>query len=678
MFTRASLVIALSFCSVTVANAQAADDHALSKLERSVDASIKPGDDFFAYANGDWLKATELPSGAKRFGVRDQINEITRQQVATLLEDAKTASPGSTARKVADFRAAFLNETAIESKGLAPIKATLDKIDRVQDKASLTRLLGSMMPADVDPLNWGIYKSSHVLGLSVEPSIHAERTYVAFLVQGGLGLPDRENYLSADSSMQSLRTRYQAYIARMLELAGFVGADQRAAAVMALETAIAKSQATQEKSANDRNADSLWTRADFVRNAPGMDWAAFFTAARLTQQSAFVPWQPTAVRGLAALVSSQPIDAWKDYLRFHEVDRYADVLPKAFAEQAVTVRSGAGAQAATPAQRALDATQSNLSDAIGRMYAERYFPSVQKARVKAIIANVAAAFARRVEAATWMTPQTKAIALAKVNRVYVGVGYPEKWQDYSDLTVKPDDAVGNLERVASKNYRMAVERLGKPVDFSEWGMPPQRVGAILIFQTNSYEYAAALLQSSKFDSTASDAAVYGSIGAIMGHDFTHFVDLLGAQYDVNFAMRDWWTAADSSQFQAAANRLDDQFATYRPFPDAGVNGKLTQSENIADLGGLAAAFDAYRKSLGSRAADKNYVRAQDREFFLAFAQGWRVKFSEDGLRAQLANDHAPENYRVSTVRNLNAWYDAFDVVPGQRLYLEPQARVRIW
>ncbi len=332
----------------------------------------------------------------------------------------------------------------------------------MSDKAELTRLLGRGMRADVDPMGFGIYQSASVLGLSVEQSIHGEKTNTAFLVQGGLGLPDREDYLSADPGKTALRARYREYIRKMLALAGFDRADERASAVLALETAIAQSQGTREASANDHNADNVWTRSDFARRAPGMDWTVFFDAAGLARQEEFVVWQPSAVTGLAALVASQPLEAWKDYLRFHAIHDFADVLPRAFAEQALALRAatGAGPQPSR-AERALAATQSAMSDALGRMYAERYFPADQKARVERISDNVRAALTKRVEAATWMSPATKASALSKLQTLYVGIGYPDQWEDYSSLTVDPADPLGNLRRVADRDYQQA-DRPARP------------------------------------------------------------------------------------------------------------------------------------------------------------------------------------------------------------------------
>ena len=677
---RAVFTFALSWALTLAAGIQSAPAPAHPVIEVGVDAGTRPGDDFFTYANGGWLQATQIPEGSPRWNARNEINDLTGRQLEGLIDDAAGAPAGSDAHKVADFRAAYLNEAIIEARGLASLAHSLDRINGVHDKAALTRLLGSELGADVDPLNWGIYDSAHLLGLSVEPGLHAERNYVAFLLQGGLGLPDRNHYVSSAPESQALRTRYQRYIARMLELAGFDNAAKRAAGVMALEAAIAQTHATREASADESNADNLWTRADFLRQAPGLDWSAFFTAAGLSKQQSIVVWQPSAVKGVAALVASQPLSAWLDYLRFHFIHAHADVLPRAFAEEASAAPGSAlSRQRSSRAQRALEATQQAMSGVLGRLYVERYFPAEQKARVQTITANVIEAFRQRVEAVTWLSPATKREALAKLKALYFGVGYPEKWQDYSGLRLSEVDAVGNQQRLAEWNHRLALARLGQPVDVTEWWITPQTAGAVLLFQQNAYNFSAALLQAPKFDPSASDAANYGAIGAIIGHEVSHFVDTLGADYDVAGRKANWWTAEDMAGYEAATGPLVVQFSNYRPFPDRPINGKLTLVENLADLGGLAAAFDAYRRTLGSKASDKEYVRQHDREFFIGFARSWRSKTREDALRAQITtNDHAPENFRVATVRNIDAWYVAFDVQPGQRLYLEPNARVHIW
>lgn len=645
-------------------------------LEPGVDAAIKPGDDFFGYANGAWLKSTALPTGKLRWTARDEIAALTAQQLSTLLGDGAAAPTGSIARKVADYQAAYLNASAIAAKGATPLKVMLDRVAQVRNKKALTQLLGATLRADVDPMNKGIYSASQVLGLAVQASIHGEKQYVAFLVQGGLGLSDRDHYLSAEPTAQALRAKRQATIERALE-AVHIGAAtsmaKRAAAVMALETAIAQSHATAEASGNERNADHVWTRADFAQRAPGMNWAAFFAAADLGTQHTFVAWQPSAVTGVAALVASQPLTTWQDYLRVRLVDAHADALPPAFADgTAITVA------------RATEVTRAAMQDAIGKLYADRYFPPQHKARVQAIAVNVVAAFTARVQAAAWLSPASKTHALAKLKALYFGVGYPENWPSYADLMIDPTDPVGNQQRVAERNYRYTLAKLGKPVDKTEWTAAPQWAGAILLFQQNSYNFTAALLQAPKFDATASEAANYGAIGAIIGHEVSHFVDTLGAEYEADGKFRRWWTANDLLQYQTSTAALVKQFESYQPLlakPDARIDGKRTLVENLADLGGLSAAFDAHRAQLAltQRATDKEFIRQQDRQFFIGYARSWRSTMTEAALTKYLANDsHAPEKYRIATVRNIDAWYEAFDVLPGQQLYLEPTARLRIW
>ena len=612
--------------------------------DAAVDLDVKPGDDFFAYANAEWLRSTRIPEGKARWGARNEIAERTAQQLAQVIRDAY---PG----KVADFHAAYLDEARIEKKGLAPIAPMLKSIDRLHDKTALARWLGANMRADVDPMNLGVFDSQHLFGLAVSFGNHGETNYIAYLLQGGVSGADRDQ------------------VVRMLKGAGFDRADERADAVLALETAIARTHASAADSAKDANADNHWRRVDFPKLAPGMDWPAFFAAAGLSREAEIVAWQPEAIKGSAALIASEPLGVWKDYLRFHVVRTYADVLPRSIAEPTPVPRE----------QRAIDATNKALPEAVGRLYVERYFPPAVRARVQTILDRVVASFRTCVAAVPWMTPATKSVALTKLDRMYFGVGYPDNWQDDSKLRIDAGDAVGNLQRVAEWNYRNAVAKLGRPVDRREWVIAPQWPGAVLNFQLNSYNFAAALLQAPKFDPDASDAANYGAIGAIFAHEASHFVVTLGADYDASGAMNNWWSAADKAKFEAASQALVDQYSAYRPLPDAPVDGKLTLTENLADLAGLAAAFDAYRSSLGPVAADPEELRRQDREFFIGFARSWRAKASEEALRAQLKGDgHAPEAYRIATVRNLDAWYEAFDVQPEQRLYLKKEERVFIW
>lgn len=669
--SRLTLILLASLAPWTVEAAPAADD--------GVSPHVLPGDDFFGYANGAWLEATQIPAGQQRWGARNEIDAVTKRQVAEVIQEAAAHPEHGAGRKAADFYTAYRDEDAIETKGIGPITPLLHEIDALQSKADLATWLGKHVLADVDPLNLGTFSSSQLFGLAVEYGIHGEKNNFAYLLQGGLGLPDRDNYLSDAPAMQSTRQRYQDYVARMLQLAKVDDAAKRAAAVVALETAIARSHATLEQSASERNADNHWSRAEFSTRAPGMDWTAFFAAAGLSQQQDLVVWQPTAVQGSAALIASQPLDSWRDYLRFHVLDHYADVLPRSFMDAALAHRFGETGGTAPRTQRAIEATDQALPHIVGQLYVEKYFPAATRARVQTVVENVRVALRARLDKLAWMSPASKAIARQKLETMYFAVGYPDTWPDDSHLLIDSHDAFGNIKRIEAWNYQNALAKLARPVDRKEWMIPPQHAIAVLNFLQNSYNFSAALLQPPKFDAAAGDAAAYGAIGAIIGHEISHFVDTLGAEYDPQGASKTWWTDADKTNYKAASEPLVKQFSDYRPFPDLAIDGKLTFSENVADLAGLVATFDAYRRTLGSKVNDKERVRQLDRQFFLAYARAWRVKVSDEALRKQAtSNDHAPERYRIATVRNLDAWYEAFDVKPGQRLYLAPEARVRIW
>ena len=674
------LALMMAVWSAAPLAAQAAHPHGAPSLEDGVDPTVRPGDDFFFYANGAWLQATVIPTGRERWNARTEIAERTQRQLGELLEHAGHAPAGSLLRLVGDFRAAYLDTTTIETRGLAPLAPLLDSLARIPDRTTLSRLLGRGVGTDVDPLNWGVFQSARPLGLAVQKPLTGSAINVAVLVQGGLGLGDRSHYVVGEPDAQALLERYQRYVSRMLALAGADRADARAAAVVALETALAQAQAPAEISAREANADSVWTRADFARRAPGMDWPAFLAAAGLAGADSIVAWQPGALTGLAAEVGSAPLEAWQDYLRFHVLDEYAAVLPRAFRTEASALHGAVSGAAEQPrAEQAFAATELALRGAIGRLYAERYFPEAAKTRVRAVAADVVAALRARVEGAAWMQPATRRLASAKLAALYLGMGYPERWEAYDDLSVDPAVALGNQRRVADRGLRHMLARLGQPADPEEWWMAPHTVAALLLFQQNALTFSAALLQAPKFDPAASDAATYGAIGAIVGHEASHFIDPLGADYEVSGRKRRWWTAADSAGFAAAGDRLARQFSGYHPFPDLGVDGRLTLSENIADLAGLSAAFDAHRRHMGNRVTDAATRRRQDREFFLAFAASWRARIREGAFRTQLkSNDHAPEMFRIATVRNLDAWYEAFDVQPGDKLYLAPAARVRVW
>jgi putative endopeptidase len=501
-------------------------------------------------------------------------------------------------------------------------------------------------------------------------------------LQGGLGLPDRDNYLSTDAQDVELQAKYKAHIAAVLKLANMADADTQAARIYDLERKIAEAHNTRTDSADVHKANNPWRLQDFSTKAPGLEWASFFKAAGLSGQPMIMVWHPAGVTGISALVGNQPLNVWKEYLTFRAIDRAAPLLPKAFADESFkfygTTLSGVPQQRARW-KRAVRATSTALGDAVGKLYVKRYFPPQAKAAVQEMVKNIIAAFGKRIDNLTWMSPATRAKAKAKLDTLYVGVGYPEHWRDYSGLKVVRGDALGNAQRSELFDYQWSLSKLGKPVDKTEWYITAQTVNALNLPIQNALNFPAAILEPPFFDAAADPVENYGSIGATIGHEISHSFDDQGSQFDAQGRLLNWWTPEDLAHFRAAADKLAAQFDAYEPLPSLHVNGKLTLSENIADVAGLSAAYDGYRNAYGGKPAPDSQGFTGDQRFFLAYAQSWRGKQRPETLRIQLTTDgHAPDEYRADTVRNLDAWYQAFNIQPGRKLYLAPESRVRVW
>ena len=639
--------------------------------------TVLPGEDFFTYANGDWLAKTEIPADRGSWSAMGALAEDTNTRIAKMIEDVGAGKNASAeARKVADFYASYMDEAGIEKRGLAPIKPMLASIAGIKDKAALVRALGGSIRADVDPLNSTNFFTENLFGLWVAQGLTEPSRNLPYLLQGGLGLPDRAYYVENNARMAELRTKYQQHIAAMLKLAGMDKSDERAARVFELELALAQTHATREDSANIQKSNNVWTMKEFAAKAPGIDWKAFFKAAGLDKQERFQVYHPTAITGAARLLADADVATWRDYLAFHKLNQYASLLPKAISDQRFEFTgktlSGTPQQSARW-KRALGATNNAMDEAVGKIYVAKYFPAENKARVQAMVANIIDAFSRRIEKLEWMAPATRAQAQAKVKGMYVGIGYPEKWKSYDGLNIVAGDAFGNTVRAEEFHYKGELAKLGRKPERTEWAMPPQLVNAVNLPLQNAMNFPAAILQPPFFDPKGSDAANYGAIGSIIGHEISHSFDDQGAQFDAQGRLRDWWTKEDLAHFKTASNKLVEQYGTYKPFPDLAVNGQLTLSENLADLAGVAAAYDAFKTTASGKTPDA------DRQFFTGFAQGWRSKAREASLRRAVMTDgHAPSQYRTYIVRNLDAWYSAFDVKPGQALYLAPQDRVKIW
>jgi predicted metalloendopeptidase len=648
-----------------------------------MDASVAPGDDFNAYANGGWIKVTPIPADKPSYGIDEILADETRKRTLTLIQEA--AQAGSTAsgdtRKIADFYSSFMDEAAIEAKGIAPLKPQFDTIAAIADRHDLARVLGGNLRADVDPLNDTNFETRNLFGVWVTQGLTDPSHSVPYLLQGGLGMPDRDYYLSTTPHMAELRKQYRAHIAATFKLAGFDDAEARAARVFALETKIAAVHATRVESEDVQGAVS-WKREELAAKAPGLDWAALLDAAGLKDAPVFIVWHPKAVPGLSALAAAETLDAWKDWLRFHAVERAANFLPKPFVDERFNFYGKAlsGIPEQRPRwQRGVDFTNQALGEAVGKLYVERYFPPQTKAKVQAMVADLVQAFARRIDALAWMSPETKVKAKQKLETLKVGVGYPDRWLDYAGLEIVKGDALGNAQRADLFEYHRQLAKLHQPVDRNEWWMTPQTVNAVNLPLQNALNFPAAILQAPYFDAHADAAHNYGSMGAVIGHEISHSFDDQGSQFDAAGRLANWWTKQDFDHFKAAGEALAAQFDAYRPFPDLAVNGHQTLSENIADVAGLLASYDAYRLSLGGQPDVVKDSLSGDRRFFISFAQSWRSRIRDAALRTEISTDgHAPEQYRADTVRNLDAWYDAFSVAPSQKLYLAPKDRVRVW
>ena len=647
-----------------------------------MDRGAQPGDDFNAYTNGGWLKATAIPPDKASFGTFAILADAVRKQTADLIQGlAQSASAGGDAKKIGDYYASYMDEAAIEGAGVSPLTPRLQAIAAINSKATLAKAIGESLRADVDPLNATNFETEHLFGVFVSQGLNDPTHNVPYLLQGGLGLPDRDYYVSATPQMAALRTKYQAHIKTMFELAKVPDAAARAGRVFALETKMAHAHATRVESA-DVKTPAVWTRDELGKKAPGLDWNALLGSADLADAASFEIWHPKATTGLAALVASESLESWKDWLTFHEINEDSAFLTKAFVEARFEFygKTLTGAEAMRPRwQRGVDLTSAALGDAVGKAYVDKYFPPETKAKVEAMVADLVQAFNARIDAITWMSPATKAKAKAKVATLKVGVGYPDTWRDYAPLDIVKGDVVGNADRADLFEYRHQLEKLKKPVDRSEWWMTPQTVNAVNLPLQNALNFPAAILQPPFFDAQASAAYNYGSMGAVIGHEISHSFDDQGSQFDAEGRMANWWTKEDFDHFKAAGEALAAQYDAYKPFPDLALNGHQVLSENIADVAGLSAAYDAYRASLKGAAPPDFQGFTGDQQFFISYGQSWRTKYREPALRQQVATDgHAPDEYRADTVRNLDPWYAAFSVPAGQKLYLAPNARVKVW
>ena len=629
--------------------------------------SVAPGDNFYQYANGTWAKNTAIPADKSNYGMFTVLDDLSRERTRGIIDEA-SKDPNS---KIGAAYASFMDTTAVEAKGLAPFQPWLNEIKAVDSKSDLPAIY-----AKADRMSISTPFPSYV---GLDDKMNTQYAYT--MVQGGIGLPDRDYYLGTDARMADIRAKYLQHLTNVLTLAGEVNAAVRAKAIVDFENQVAKVHWTQVESRDATKTYNKMTVAQLQKRAPNFDFRAFMNGVGIKQDELLVA-QPSAVAGTARLIARTPLAVLKDQLLVRSLDGYAAYLPAAFDKEAFsfygTVLSGTPEQEARW-KRAVNFTVGALSDDVSRIYVQRYFPPETKAAADELVKNVVAAMGRRIDNLTWMAPETKARARKKLANFTTKIGYPSQWRDYSGLDLRRDDLIGNAIRSAAFEHEYQVGKLGGPVRKWEWGMTPMTINAYANFGMMEIVFPAAILQPPFFDPNADPALNYGGIGAVIGHEISHHFDDQGSKYDENGRLADWWTPQDLKAFEAATKALVTQYDQYEVFPGAKVKGAFTLGENVGDLAGLSVAYDAYKHSLGGREAPVLDGTTGDQRFYLGWAQVWRRNYREANLRQRLITDpHSPSEQRVSIVRNLDPWYPAFNVQQGQKLYLAPADRVRIW
>lgn len=635
--------------------------------------SVKPGDSFYEYANGAWLRENEIPADRTRWGTFNVLSDENELQLRSLIDGLpEDADEGSNAQKVRDYFETYVDAAAIEQLGLGPAEVGLSAIGAAKTHEDIVRLMSRSELGLYSPVR-------RYVGVDEkDPS-----RYVVYIVQSGLGLPDRDYYLSDAPVYRELCASYEEHIVRMLTLIGSADPEREAAAILALETAIAEQSWPVEKRRDRTLTYNARTRNQLSENTGDFSWQAALDEAGLGDQQDFVISELDAVESLARSFSSVPVADWIAYLQYHYVTDHAQYLPASIDDERFEFYSktlNGQQQQRDRWKRGIASVNAALGEAVGELYVERYFPESSKSAMEELVMNLRTAFSKRIDSLPWMTRETKVAAQRKLDTFLPNIGYPDKWKDYSELEARPGDAFGNAVRARVWRWNEDLDRLGRPTDRSEWGTTPQTVNAYYNSVFNAITFPAAILQPPFFDPAADPAINYGGIGAVIGHEMGHGFDDQGAKSDENGVLRTWWQPEDEQAFQVLVQALVAQYDRYEALPGLHIKGQLTVGENIGDLGGMSIAYAAYRLSLGDEEAPVLDGLTGDQRFFLSWAQVWRELSRDQALRNLVMSDpHSPARFRVEgVVRNIDAWYDAFDVQPDDALYLAPEDRVHIW
>ena len=645
-----------------------------------MDRSVDPGDDFYLFASGGWNARTEIPADQARWGAFNSLLNVAEGQVRDVLEtaaDDRTAS--GSARQAGDMYASFMDEAAIEAKRGAPLQPDLARISGIRNATDLSAVFGWLCRS-------GGRQALAPVKVRVGVDDRNPDIYTVTLAQGELGLPDRDYFLdAANPRFAAARAAYQDHVGKMLTLAGLPGGSEKGAAVLALETQMARAMWSREERRDPDKTYNPTATAELAQRYPGIDWAAMLGAVGLQAHATVILREPGAIKALSAMAGTVPLETWRAYLAYSLLNARAQVLPKAFVDQDFAfqkVLSGVAVQRERWKRGVGFVSAGNgggLGDAAGQLYVAKYFPSETKAKADTLVRNLLAAMRVRLQNLTWMAPETKIKAIAKIDAFRPKIGYPDKWIDYSNVQIARDDAYGNLVRTTEAGFDRNAKRTDLPTDRDEWHMTPQTVNAYANPQWVEVVFPAAILRPPFFDPKADDAVNYGGIGAVIGHEISHHFDDQGRKYDAKGRLLPWWTAQDVARFKTYTDRVVAQYSAYEPLPGVHVKGANTLGENLADLAGLNVAHDAWIISLKGKMPPVIEGFTGEQRFFLGFAQVWRTKFRDAALQRALASDeHTPGMYRPYVVRNLDAWYAAFGVKPGTKFYLAQGDRIKVW
>jgi len=638
------------------------------------DTSVRPGDDFFRYANGTYVDNLEIPADRTRYGSFDLLSQLSENRMTSLIADISAATDlaqGSDEAKIRDAYNSFMDVAAINALDAQPIQPMLSAIRAIDSHDAMAAYMGDTQGVPGGSF-WGTY---------ISDDARDPESYAVYVSQGGIGLPNRDYYL-AENFAEKLAA-YQVYVAQMLAMAGWENAEQAAADVVKMETAIATAHWTRIQSRDRDLTYNPMSTAELTEYAPGFDWAAYFEAAGLGEQDRFVVSQNTAFPEMARIFAEAPMETLRAWQAFHTVDQAAPYLSERFSDAQWEFRSRelTGAQAQRPREkRGVSFAQGALGEALGRLYVARWFPPEHRAQMEELVQNLKTAMGERIRNLDWMSEETRVRALDKLDKFGVKIGYPDEWRDYSGLDIRQGDLFGNYLRTGEWRWNYDLNRLGQPVDDAEWFMTPQTVNAYYSSTKNEIVFPAAILQPPFFDPEGDPAVNYGAIGGVIGHEIGHGFDDQGRKSDGDGRLEDWWTEEDAARFVAQTDVLGAQYDSYEPIPGHFIQGGLAMGENIGDLAGVTLGLEAYRVSLDGQEAPVLDGYTGDQRVFLGWAQVWRGLYRDDALRQQLAQGpHSPAEFRViGPVRNVDAWYEAFDVQPGDEYYVAPEDRVRLW